>query len=172
MNKRILLLAALVAICLLVLPDAGWAADTASSSGYLSGYETQDPHPTAISWWSTLAYFLSILVIFAFVVGMAYLAARFLGGHFGRSAAQAGGRVLVQLPLGPKSSISAVEIAGKVLLLGVTEANVSLLTEVKDPDEIEALERASTTLPQRMGTTMFSSQLGTLADIAARFRKS
>ena len=146
---------ALAVICVFILQDSAWAADAASSSG-----------------WSTLAYLLSLLVIFGFVVVMAYFAARFIGGHFGKSVSRHGGRLLVSLPLGPKSSAAIVEIAGRTFLLGVTESNVSMLAEITDPQEIEALERESAMLPQQEAGTMFTSQLGTLADFVSRFRKS
>ena len=103
---------------------------------------------------------------------MAYFAARFIGGHFGKSVSRHGGRLLVSLPLGPKSSAAIVEIAGRTFLLGVTESNVSMLAEITDPQEIEALERESAMLPQQEAGTMFTSQLGTLADFVSRFRKS
>jgi flagellar protein FliO/FliZ len=163
---------ALAVICVFILQDSAWAADAASSSGYLSGYENPDPRPSPVSWWSTLAYLLSLLVIFGFVVVMAYFVARFVGGHFGKSVSRHGGRLLVSLPLGPKSSAAVVEIAGRTFLLGVTESNVSMLAEITDPSEIEALERESTLLPQQAEGTMFTSQLGTLADFVSRFRKS
>ena len=163
---------ALAVICVFILQDSAWAADAASSSGYLSGYENPDPRPSPVSWWSTLAYLLSLLVIFGFVVVMAYFAARFIGGHFGKSVSRHGGRLLVSLPLGPKSSAAIVEIAGRTFLLGVTESNVSMLAEITDPQEIEALERESAMLPQQEAGTMFTSQLGTLADFVSRLRKS
>ena len=163
---------ALAVICVFILQDSAWAADAASSSGYLSGYENPDPRPSPVSWWSTLAYLLSLLVIFGFVVVMAYFVARFVGGHFGKSVSRHGGRLLVSLPLGPKSSAAIVEIAGRTFLLGVTESNVSMLAEITDPQEIEALERESAMLPQQEAGTMFTSQLGALADFVSRFRKS
>ena len=64
-------MAVFAAICFFVLPTVGLAADGGSSSGYLAGYENADPKPTAVSWWSTLAYLLSLLVIFAFVLAKA-----------------------------------------------------------------------------------------------------
>ncbi len=50
--------------------------------GYLSGYEEVEPKPTAVSWWSTLAYLLSLVAVFAVVVVMAYFTAKFIGGRF------------------------------------------------------------------------------------------
>ena len=49
---------------------------TAEAVGeYLSNYEEVEPKPTAVSWWSTLAYLLSLVAVFAVVVVMAYFTA-------------------------------------------------------------------------------------------------
>ena len=72
-------------LCILILvfsvlsPDClAAAADTAGSGGgYLSGYENTDPKPSQMSWWSTLAYLVSLVAVFAFVVVMAYFASKF-----------------------------------------------------------------------------------------------
>ncbi len=134
------------------------------SGGYLAGYENTTPQPSAFSWWSTAAYILSLLAVFVFVALMAYVAARIFGGRFGKEFAQnAGGRVLYSLPLGPKMSVCVVEIAGRYLLLGVTEQNVSLLTEIEDAEEIEQLMRQS--LANGFEGAMFSRQFGSLADL-------
>ncbi len=139
------------------------AAEGASSGGYLAGYENADPKPTGISWWSTAAYLASLFVIFAFVVGMAYVAARFLGGHFAKGSVSGEGSILTNLPLGPGKSVAAVEIAGRVFLLGVTDHNITLLTEVTDADEIERLRRERRVLPE--GNDMFSQQFGALSEL-------
>ena len=80
------------ALCLLVwasltllLPSVGLAAD---GGGYLAGYENQDPMPNGtpgVSWWSTIAYVASLVVVFLFVAGLAYYASKILGGRFGRA---------------------------------------------------------------------------------------
>ena len=153
--------------------DPAAAAEQASEGGYLAGYENTDPKPTAISWWSTAAYLVSLFAIFAFVVGMAYFAARFLGGHFAQQQTGTGGRILAHLPLGPNRSVCVVELAGKVCLLGATEHNITLLSEITDPDVIEQLKRESTKSPLR--SDMFAQQFGALGDLAQKipplFRK-
>jgi len=161
-------------LLVLVDPTIGWAADEAApSGGYLSGYENADPNPSPVSWWSTLAYLLSLLVIFALVVAMAYFAARIMGGHFGRGPTGAGGRILDSLSLGPKMSVCLVEMAGRVFLLGVTEQNVTLLSEIMDEEEIEQIRRQALTRTVDMG--MFSQQFGALSEFVQKvppiFRK-
>ena len=48
--------AALVLFSLIYFGDS--AAEAAG--GYLEGYEEVDPRPTGVSWWSTLAYLVSL----------------------------------------------------------------------------------------------------------------
>jgi len=49
-------------------------------------------------------------------------------------------RLLGQYPLGPKRILALVKVGSRTLLLGVTEANINLLTEVQDQDLIARLE--------------------------------
>ena len=176
MNRILWILPVIGAGILLALadPTIGWAADEAAHpNGYLSGYENADPMPSAVSWWSTLAYLLSLLAVFALVVLLAYLAARFLGGRFGKGIASGEGRLLESLPLGPKMSVCLVMMADRVFLLGVTEHNITLLSEIIDEEEIDRLQRQALTRTVDMG--VFSQQFGALSEFVRKvppiFRK-
>jgi len=157
----------LVCFCLLIAVPALAAEPTAG--GYLAGYETVDPRPTSTSFWSTLAYFISLLAVFAFVVLLAYFASRFLSGHFGKITATDGGRLLLHLPLGPNRSVCVVELAERVFMLGVTEHSITLLREITDEDEIERLHRRSLGGSGGVGNDFpLSDQLGSLEQLAKR----
>lgn len=165
---------AITAIWLWLFTAVGGAApeEVAPSGGYLAGYETVDPRPTAVSWWSTLAYLFSLLLVFAIVVILAYFATRFVGGHFSVGTGD-GGRILEQLPLSPKHSVCVVDLAGRVLVVGVAEHNVTLLTEINDKDEIERLRRQSAA--RSADGSSFNRQLGALTGVMQKippiFRK-
>ncbi len=166
---RISSMASVLCIIVLVmsvvlLPDNMAAA--ASAGGYLAGYENTDPKPTSMSWWSTLAYIISLLIVFAFVVVMAYFASRFLSGRFGNTVSASGGRILDHLPLGPNRSVCVVELAGRFLMLGVCEGGISLLGEITDPREIEQLQRKAVLNP--IGDTAFSDQLNSIQQLVKR----
>lgn len=151
------------------------SAKASAAGGYLAGYENADPKPATVSWWSTIAYLVSLFAVFAFVVVMAYLASRYLGGHFSRVAEAEGGRILTQLPVGPNRSVMVVELAGRVYVLGVTEHNISLIGEIEDEDEIERLRSRAA---ERSGTgnvgggftggDVLSRQLGSLETLLSR----
>ena len=161
-------------LCILILvfsvlsPDClAAAADTAGSGGgYLSGYENTDPKPSQMSWWSTLAYLVSLVAVFAFVVVMAYFASKFLSGKFGRSISGTGGKMLEHLPLGPNKSVCIVEIGGRILLLGVTDQQITMLGEITDQQEIERLRRQVLVQPVESGA--FASQLSSLEELTRR----
>jgi flagellar protein FliO/FliZ len=130
---------------------------TAEAVGYLSGYEEVDPKPSAVSWWSTLAYLLSLVAVFAVVVVMAYFTAKFIGGRFNARMATGGGKILENLPLGPNRSVCIVEIAGRVFLLGVAEGGISLLAEITDDNTVENLRERN--------KEIFSQDFGTISDL-------
>ena len=134
-----------IAFVLIVLIYCGSVAEAAG--GYLEGYEETNPQPTGVSWWSTLAYLLSLFAVFAVVLVMAYFA----------------GRILENLPLGPNRSVCTVEMAGRVFLLGVTDHNINLLGEITDKDLIEHLHAQS----MNQGD-MFSQEFGTLSNLVRK----
>ncbi|MBE8953861.1 MAG: flagellar biosynthetic protein FliO [Quinella sp. 1Q7] len=151
---------ALVLVCLIYF-DGSFAQ---AAGGYLEGYEEVNPQPTGVSWWSTLAYLVSLLVVFAVVLVMAYFAARFIGGRFNAARISAsGGRILENLPLGPNRSVCTVEMAGRVFLLGVTDHNINLLGEITDKDLIEHLHTQAIN-----SGDMFSQEFGTLSDLVRK----
>ena len=135
-----------------------------AAGGYLEGYEDVDPRPTGVSWWSTLAYLVSLFAVFAVVLVMAYFAARYIGGRFNAARMSAsGGRVLENLPLGPNRSVCTVEIAGRVFLLGVTDHSINLLSEITDRELIEHLHAQSIN-----SGDMFSQEFGTLSSLVKK----
>lgn len=152
--------AALVFFCVIYLGGSTVEA----AGGYLEGYEEVDPRPTGVSWWSTLAYLISLFAVFAIVLVMAYFAARFIGGRFNAARISAsGGRILENLPLGPNRSVCTVEMGGRVFLLGVTDHNINLLGEITDKDLIEHLHEQSLNTGD-----LFSQEFGTLSDLVKK----
>ena len=170
MNERRILLSLLLGCVLLVLCGGDVSAAGETGGGYLAGYEEADPRPSAVSWWSTVAYVVSLFAVFAFVVVLAYFAARAFGQNSMRTMAARGGQIYLQLPLGPNRSVCVVEIFGRIFVLGVTDANIHLITEIDDPETVEGI-RALT--PENGG--MFREQFGSLSDFVQKipplFRK-
>ena len=170
MNKRIFSLSLLLGYILYMLCTGDVFAAGETGSGYLAGYEEADPRPSAVSWWSTVAYVVSLFAVFAFVVLLAYIVARAFGKQSMQRLAARGGQVYLQLPLGPNRSVCVVELFGRVFVLGVTDASVRLITEINDPETVEEIR---STAPAEGG--VFQEQFGSLSDFVQKipplFRK-
>ena len=170
MNGRIVSLSLLFGCMLVALCTGDVSAAGETGGGYLAGYEEADPRPSAVSWWSTVAYVVSLFAVFAFVVVLAYVVARAFGKNSMQRLAARGGQVYLQLPLGPNRSVCVVELFGRVLVLGVTDANVRLITEIDDPETLEEIRSAA---PMEAG--VFREQFGSLSDFVQKipplFRK-
>lgn len=158
-------------IIALLFPSLGMAAE---GGGYLSGYENQDPIPNGtpgVSWWSTVAYIASLVVVFLFVAGLAYYVSKILGGRFGRARSGGNGRVLEYLPLGSGRSVCVVELVGKFLILGVTDHTITFLGEIDDKSEVEELLKGKldkTSLPLYGSVDGFERQFGSLDRLVKR----
>ncbi len=85
----------------------------------------------------------TLLVLGLLAVGF-YMFFRFIQQ---KSGIQLSGQNVVQVlsvvPLGPGKTLHVVDMAGKVFLLGASENNISLLTEIKDKDEIDRIRLLS-----------------------------
>ena len=136
------------------------------STGYLAGYDNPDPRPSSMSWWSTIAYIISLLFVFAIVIAMAYFVSRFLSGKLGGGLSQNGGKVLEHLPLGPGRSCCIVELGGRYLMLGVSEGGISLLGEITEPEEIERLEEEARLNP--ISGDAIAQKITSLQDLVKR----
>jgi len=170
MSGRIFSLSLLLGCILVVLCTGDASAAGETGGGYLAGYEEADPRPSAVSWWSTVAYVVSLFAVFAFVVILAYFAARAFGKNSMQRLAARGGQIYLQLPLGPNRSLCVVELFGRVFVLGVTDANIHLITEIDDSETLEEIRAAG---PAEGG--VFQEQFGSLSDFVQKipplFRK-
>jgi flagellar protein FliO/FliZ len=88
---------------------------------------------------------LAIRVVFslAVVFGLIWLVARTSSRKFG-GAARSMVRVVARQPLARTASLAVVEVGDRVLVVGVSENGVSLLTEM-DPSELPAADTAAET---------------------------
>jgi flagellar protein FliO/FliZ len=77
---------------------------------------------------------VGLFLVLAVLVGLYWLVRRFLP-----RPALAGGahlRMLGRLNLGPRKYLALVEVAGRVLVLGVTSERISLLETVREPKRV------------------------------------
>jgi flagellar biogenesis protein FliO len=74
-----------------------------------------------------------------------YLCKRTAAGK-GRFSAEGHVRLLTSKPIGPRKFISLVEIGGQILVLGVSEAQITLLDKIENR-QIEAQTEKAQSLP-------------------------
>jgi flagellar protein FliO/FliZ len=87
---------------------------------------------------------LRLVASLAVVVGLMLLLARFVGKRYGARAG-APVQVLHRQPLSRSSSVAVVTVGSRVLVVGTTDHQVSLLAEL-DPEELEVADPAATDL--------------------------
>ena len=107
--------------------------------------------PDAIS--ITLQMLMALAIVLGGLLVVFYLLKRFLrkeGGGSGNPLI----RVIASQYLGIKKNIALVEVAGTVLVLGVSNDNISLLTKIEDQGAVDAIRHKSSRL-----TPSFSDHL-------------
>ncbi|MCX7779281.1 MAG: flagellar biosynthetic protein FliO [Negativicutes bacterium] len=150
-------------IILLLL--SGLAA--AASNEYL---KYQEPQPAASSAFSTIAYVISLIVTFSAVIGLAYFTSKYLGQRMGTLGTAGDNRILVTVPLGPNKAVFIVEVAGKVLVLGVTDHSINLLQEVTAAEEIQKLKQLTPARsPQTAFEQIFDRHIASLQQMSQKF---
>ncbi len=118
---------------------------------------------------STITYVFSLLVTFAIVLGLAYFSSRFLGQRMGNRLANGDQKIVATLPLGTNRAVYVVDIAGKYLVLGVTDHTINVLQEITDPVEIEKLKLQQISIPETQFEQVFQRQLASLQRISPKF---
>lgn len=157
----------LIIFCLLLLTGQVLAA--AETGEYL---KYQDPQPATPSWLATSSYIISFLLTFLVVLALAYFTSRFLAQRMPRAGGFGNGKVYTTLFLGPNRAVYVVEIAGKIMVLGVTEHNISLLGEITSSTDIEQLKAMQNTasVPQNeQFSNIFQRQLISLKEMHRSF---
>ena len=132
-------------------------------------YEEPAAQSTQSSWWSTIAYLFSLLFVFFFVAGLAYLVSKLMGHKLGGMQLSKTSKVLESLPLGTNRSLCVVEMAGKVMLVGVSEHSITLLREITDEIEIAKLRtQAEQSNGQVAFSNIFEKQVLSLEELSRR----
>ena len=117
--------------------------------------------PDAIS--ITLQMLMALAIVLGGLLVVFYLLKRFLrreGGGSGNPLI----RVIASQYLGIKKNIALVEVAGTVLVIGVSNDNISLLTKIEDQGALDAIRQQSSRL-----TPSFSEHLQRLT---SRFKQT
>lgn len=160
------LLTVLLVFCIGIFSyGQGYAAEP--NGEYLQYQEPKSTNST--SWFSTISYIFSLILTFAVVIGLAYFASRFLGKKLGSLSANGSSRIINTLSFGTNRAVYTVEIAGKFLILGVTDHNITVLQEITDLQEIEKMKKEQLTVPMDQFDGVFQKQLAALQKLSQTF---
>lgn len=105
----------------------------------LYSYEKPSVEEESYAW-----LIIKTILILGFLVGGFYYFFRFVTRKTGIKTL--GGdvvQVLSIVPIGQNRFLQIIDLAGRILVLGVTDASVNLITEIKDRDEINKIKLES-----------------------------
>jgi flagellar biosynthetic protein FliO len=80
--------------------------------------------------WVLVKTLFSLVAVLGLMIGVVFLLKKFVYGSGAPSSAQVEIKVIGSRSLSPKKSISVVRVMGKVLVVGLSEQGMSLLTEL------------------------------------------
>ena len=167
-SKQLKVACAILGMVLFLFGFSGltMATETPATPGYL---QYQEPAKAASgSTMGTLAYVLSLIILFIGVIALAYLTSRFIAAKMGGIGQSAGSSIHMTLALGPNRNIHLVEMAGRFFVVGATEQSIRLLFEVDSPEQIEAIRNSAKTSPPSFDAAL-GSQILALKQIRERF---
>lgn len=164
MHKRY---AVYILVCLFLIISVSIVGAQEAAPDYL---KYQEPQPTSVSFLSTISYVFSLLVTFAVIIGLAFYTSRFMGKKMGGFNNSADGKVMSSLALSPKGSVYIVEIAGKYLILGVTEHSINILQEITNEEEIAVLKQREPINPSKSQfEVLFQNHIHSLREMSNKF---
>ena len=94
---------------------------------------------------SFLSSGLRMVTTLSLVLGLIFLLFFGFKKYVLKNTAFGGGKLVQVLStnfLAPKKNIALVEVAGEILVLGVSDQNISLLTSIREPERIEEIKNA------------------------------
>lgn len=119
--------------------DESGKEDASDDAGGLYDYEEPSAEEESYPW----LVFKTIIVLGALVGGFYYFF-RFVTRKTGINAiGQDVIKVLSIVPVGQNKFLQVVDIAGRILILGVSDSNINLITEVCSRDEIDRIRLLS-----------------------------
>ncbi len=119
--------------------------DAVPANGFrqYSDYRSEDVETESYGW-----LIFKTLIIIGLLVGGFYYFFRFVTKKTGiQLLGKDVAHVLSVVPLGPNRYLQVIDLAGKVLVLGVTDTNITFITEITDKDQIDRIRVMSARTP-------------------------
>ncbi len=125
---------AVAAILMLCLAIVTVAAEPDSTHVPL----TTTPQPLDMGWMLAKTI-LSLVLIIALIFAVVFLLKRFFGKQLPGSVNREWFQVIAKIPLQPRQSLWLVKVVNRILLLGVTESGITMLTEFEQTPEMRQI---------------------------------
>jgi flagellar biogenesis protein FliO len=107
------------------------------------GFEDQDFGPQ-VEEESVIWMIFKTLIVLGLFVGGFYMFYKFVTQKAGlQVSGHEAIKILSMVPVGPNRTLQLIDVAGKVYLLGISESGISMLTEIKDKEEIDRIRLLS-----------------------------
>ncbi|MFH0974628.1 MAG: flagellar biosynthetic protein FliO [Spirochaetota bacterium] len=108
---------------------------TTAAENSLYDYERPTVEEESYVW-----LFFKTLIVLAMLVGGFYYFYRFVTKKTGiQSVGREVIRILSIVPVGQNKFLQVVDLAGRIMVIGVSDSNINLITEIKDKDEIDRI---------------------------------
>lgn len=159
--KKHHLLASLALLPPLVATAAAWAAEGVNPATAAPLTSGADSFSLAVAIFKAIG---ALLLILGLMLLLARLFRKFSAG-IGGLGQGALINILETKMLGPKKQVSVIEIGGEVLVLGVTEQQINLISRLDDPSR---LLRPATPKPAPIGRIRRDSGFAAMLDRALR----
>jgi len=135
-------------------PSLNTLVDKGKVSDLTSNYQESDFKPEYQSESYSWLLVKTILVLLLFLIFFFYLFKLLIKKNNLDAIRSDLGQVLAIIPLGHNKYIQFLEMGDKVLVLGITETNINLLTEIKEAEEIARIKKFKS-LPPITGYRLF-----------------
>ncbi|MCH8157248.1 MAG: flagellar biosynthetic protein FliO [Nitrospinae bacterium] len=113
-----------------------------SPVNFLKSGKTSDSRPISLMS-SGIRMLIMLLLVLGLVFLVSYVFKKFVLKNTMFGSGEKLIRVLGTSFLAPKKNIALVEVAGEILVLGVSDGNISLLTSIRERDRIEQIKNIS-----------------------------
>jgi flagellar protein FliO/FliZ len=115
---------------------------------------------------------IQFLFFFALVIGLVYATSRLVGKRLGATRGGKFLHVVEGVPLGQKAGLYLVELAGRVLLVGLSEGQMNVLTTFTGPEATRLLAEGGEEVPVEESTvTAFRKPQGAAATFAEEMQR-
>ncbi len=145
MNKRIICLLVLLLISLLEQQILVYAqeGEKEPKSQFLQRREVSPPRPPEIGFLAFIRLFIALIVILGLIYAAVYLMRRFWSRQITQPSTSNLFSILGVLHLSPKKTIYMIGMPGRILILGVSENRIEMLSEITDQEEIELIKSSA-----------------------------